>query len=144
MERFSRASSRASILVSTVAVRDALSGWSGVCEGLGSDVCVSPSPCGFGLEVSRIFFLGPGVGEGSTRVVGWGVGPGCRPRGAGELEGVPFAARGRLCLVALGVTDADWVGFGLDPDAVRLRPAVGVGVSVRKICRPSFSAVSIK
>jgi hypothetical protein len=106
-------------------------------------------------------FFWRGVGEGSTRAGGRGFGVGSRPRGAGEAEVFFFAARGGLTHVALGVicvgVDSSGIsagvgvdcgaGLGLEPEAVRFRPAGGVGVSSGPFlttCSPSLSARAMR
>jgi hypothetical protein len=104
---------------------------------------------------AEAFFLGWGVGEGSTRAVVWEAGVGSRPRGAGEVEGTRFTACGGLTLVALGVEGVEGVdgttgtGFGIEPEAECFLPAVEpgiglIGIPPRVTCRPSLSAVSMK
>jgi hypothetical protein len=156
IERFSSASRRASIFDSTLAVRSAVFGCSGVIMGgPGGGAWTGLTSSGSGLgQIGRggAFFLGRGVGEGSTRDVIWEVGVVSRPRGAGEVEVFRFAARGGLILVATGVVGVAGVVLGLEPEAVRFLPVVGeegggvgsVGAFACMTCRPSLSAVSMK
>jgi hypothetical protein len=120
--------------------------------GLGGVICVClPSSKLILVTVggAGVFFLGRGVGEGSTWAVGWEAGVDSRPRGAGDEEAVRFAARGGLTLVALGVGGTTGVGCGVEPEAVRFLPVVVAGAGVagpssRVTCKPSRSADSIK
>ena len=192
IEAFSRASSHASIFVSTVAMRATVSGCPGVSGGMATHFfpsrgvrgvskwavsCVASVACcplgvdkvdvsflagvpgcaGMGLSLSviefgtaKVFSFGCGVGGGSAHN-SCRVGVNCRPFGAGtagDAELVLFATHGRLTLVGMGVSGVSWGMFGIEPEAVRLHPAVcgGVGEEVSSLdsWRPSFSAVSMK
>jgi hypothetical protein len=159
IEKFSSASSRASIFVSTIAVRVVASSCTGVIDGgPGGGICVDLPLSGHDLKVvggAEAFFLRWGVGEGSTRAVVWEAGVGSRPCGAGEVKGVCFTAREGLTLVALGVEEVEGVdgtigtGFGIEPEAEHFLLAVESGIGLIGIppcmtCRPSLSAVSMK
>jgi hypothetical protein len=100
IEAFSRASSRASIFVSTVAVRAAASGCPGVSGG-----------------VSAHFFPGRGVGRVSTWAASCVAGVACRPLGVDEVDvpllaGVPGCAGMGLSLSVIELGTAKVFSFG--------------------------------